>query len=239
MLHFEIAGRQLRRRTALRRNGIKMKPAGFFPGERQPVAIGPVKLIGRDHGHNARTFIGMPHLASGAGRDIGDADGPWSEGFTLRTCASRAIDACGANERHAATVDAPHRVAVAIGGRVQIFERFIGTRIHLNQCMVATIADKHQAAAIGRPAQGVRTRLAVHRLDRLFAALHGGYENLVITHISDVAVSRNLRRTSVRDFLRRAAVEWNDVNRLIGAFALRLRGLGLSRPICSRSPPRT
>src|SRR5579883_2849966 len=72
-----------------------MQPAGFFPRKNQTIAIGPVKLIGSDHGMEraAGAFIGAPDLAALAGREIGDANRPGSERLAHGTGSAGAVDA--------------------------------------------------------------------------------------------------------------------------------------------------
>src|ERR1041385_1577625 len=167
-----------------------MLPAIALPGERQAVNIGPEDLVGRYHRvkRAARAFVGMPHLAPGATRDVGDANRPWSRGLAHRAAGARE---CGlADERDAAAVDAPGGRNVTVYARVEIQKRLFRHAINADEAVIAAVADERQRCAIRRPAESAWSRFGMHGLGGL-GAIEGGHPDLVVPYECQVPVFRD------------------------------------------------
>src|SRR5260370_31096613 len=108
MLHVGRARRQQGRRSAFRRDGVKMLPAVMFPREDETIARAPEELALRDHGvkHAARAGLRFPDLPPRAVSHRGHTDRPW----LTRASRSTRDGARGshAHERDLPTVLRPH-----------------------------------------------------------------------------------------------------------------------------------
>src|SRR5882762_8387557 len=99
---------------------VQMHETGALPGEDDAVARAPEQLVVRNHGMKcaARAGIGFPELATLAGLDVGNTDGP-RLGGAHRSEHESARDHRNTNEGDAFAIGGPCRLRVSIRAGVE------------------------------------------------------------------------------------------------------------------------
>src|SRR5438093_952776 len=105
-------------------------------------------LVGDDVAERAaRAGVGLPDLAPGAGRDLGDADRP---GLRLAPRGERDAARLGRcpRERDARAVQGPDRVVVAVKGGIEEAQRLGDDVVDGDEGVIAAVADEGELAAV-------------------------------------------------------------------------------------------